>query len=137
MSDFTDYTEQAIRDWFSQGTTMPAAPSTLYVALHTSDPGETPDGSTEVSAGDYARVGVTAGSGWNTITSGGGSGFENASEVSFGEATNNWGTISHVSIWDASTGGNPLAAYAVSSSKAIDTGDEAVFPAGDLSFTVD
>lgn len=137
MSDFTDYSETAIRDWMSQGTTMPAAPSDLYVALHTSDPGETPDGSTEVSAADYDRVGVTAGSGWSTITSGGGSGFENASETSFGEATNNWGTISHISLWDAQTGGNCLASYAVGTSKPIDTGDEATFPAGDISFTID
>lgn len=134
MSDATDYLETAIRDWFSQGTAMPSAPGTLYIALHTSDPGESPDGSTEVSAGDYSRVGVTTGTGFSTSLNP--TEFSNANEVSFGTATNDWGTVSHVSLWDASTGGNCLAAYGLSTSKAINTNDEATFPAGDLTVTI-
>lgn len=90
MSDFTDYTEGVIRDWMSQGVDAPTAPGTVYVALHTSDPGETPDGSTEVGTGGYSRVGVTAGSGWSTSTSGDASRFSNASTVSFPQATVDW-----------------------------------------------
>jgi len=120
----------------SQGTDMPTAPGNLYVGLHTSNPGNSPDGSTEVGASDYSRVSTTTGTDWNTTGTGGPSGFENANELSFGEATNNWGTISHVSLWDSSSGGNALAAFALNSSKTIDSGDEAKFNAGDLSFDI-
>lgn len=132
MTDLTDFSEAQIRDWMSQGAS-PTAIGTVYVALHTSDPGDAPDGSTEVGAADYSRVGVSAGSGWDTPSAGQ---FDNASEVTFGVATNNWGTITHVSLWDASTGGNCLAAYGLNTNKTIDVDDEARFLAGDLSFTI-
>jgi len=137
MSDLTNYTEGEFRDWMSQGVAPDTAPDPIYVGLHTADPGETPDGSTEVGSGDYARVSVTAGSGWDTPNP---NDFQNASEISFGEATNNWGTISHVSLWDdtkGAAGENCLANYALNTSKAIDSGDEAVFRTGDLSFSLD
>lgn len=140
MSDFTTYTEEAIRDWMSQGSAMPSAPSSLHVALHTADPGGSPDGSTEVSASDYSRQSVSAGSGWSTTGSGEPSGFENASEVNFGESTSNWGTITHVSLWDGSTAtDNCLAAYALDagSEGEVTSGVEVLFPAGDLSFNID
>jgi len=134
MSDLTDYTETQFRDWMSQGTDPDTAPSSLYVGLHTSDPGDSPDGSTEVSATDYSRVQVTAGSGWGTPQN---NTFENANEVSFGTATSSWGTVTHVSLWDGSSGGNCLAAFALNSQKSINTDDEATFPAGNLSFALD
>lgn len=135
MSDFTDYAEEQIRDWMSQGTDAATAPTNLHVALHTADPTDSPDGSNEVSATDYSRASTAAGSGWTTSSNP--TGFSNANEVSFGEATSSWGTISHVSLWDSSTGGNCLAAFSVSSSKAIESGDEATFPAGDITFNID
>lgn len=135
MSDLTDYAEGQIRDWMSQGVDVDTAPAELHVALHTADPGEVPDGSTEVGAGDYSRQSVSAGSGWNTPNE---NDFENANEVSFGEATSDWGTISHVSLWDASDAtGNCLAAFPLDSTVTIDTNDEARFQAGDLSFSID
>lgn len=136
MSDFTDYTETQIRDWMSQGTATDSAPGTVYVALHTSEPSESDPGGTEVGASDYSRVDVAAGSGWNTPDS---ASFDNANEISFGTATSDWGTVTHVSLWTdtQANGGNCLAAYQLSSSKAISTDDEATFPAGDLSFNID
>lgn len=133
MSDFTDYTENNVRDWMSQGSSMPSAPGTVYVALHTSDPGETPDGSTEVSGGSYAREGVSAGSGWSTSQGS----FSNASTISFTQATGDWGTISHVSLWDASTNGNCLAAFDLDSNVTINTNDTLEFNSGQLSFSID
>lgn len=132
MTDLTNFGESTVRDWMSQGTS-PTAIGTVYVALHTSDPGETPDGSTEVGAADYSRVGVSAGSGWDTPSAGQ---FDNANDINFGVATNNWGTITHVSLWDSSTGGNAMAAFAVNTQKTIDVDDEARFLAGDLTFTI-
>lgn len=135
MTDFTDFVETEIRDWLSQGTDPIAAPTNLHVALHTSDPGDAPDGTTEVSAGDYSRVSTSTPGDWNTPAS---NQFDNANEISFGTATSDWGTISHVSLWDgAATSDNALAAYGLDSNKTINTDDEAKFAAGDLSFSID
>lgn len=135
MTDATDYLETNVRDWISQGTAMPSAPGTLYVALHTSDPGESPDGSTEVGASDYSRVGVTTGSGWNSSLNP--TQFSNANTISFGQATSDWGTISHVSLWDGSTtSDNCLAAYALDSTVTINTDDTFEFASGNLDFEV-
>lgn len=131
MSDFTDYLEQAIRDWMSQGTAFPAAPDPLTVELHTADPGESPDGTTEVSAGDYSAQTVAASTGWDSTTNP--TGFDNTNEINFGQATSNWGTISHVAITD---GTNYLASFALDSSVTINTDDTFVFNAGDLSFEI-
>jgi len=134
MSDFTDYLETAIRDWMSQNTSMPATPTDLYVGLHTSDPTDSPGGTTEVSAADYSRVGVPCPGGWATPTT---NSFENANVVNFGTTTNSWGSVSHVALYDASTGGNALATFALNSTNSISSGEDVTFPAGQLSFNID
>jgi len=141
MSDLTDYAEQQMRDWMSQGTAPATPPDPLYISLHTSDPGETPDGSTEVSATNYARQSVGS-AGWNTLApadvSSNGHGFENANDIQFDPANSDWGTITHVALWDGSADtDNALASYAVDTSRAITSGDQAQFLAGALTFVID
>jgi hypothetical protein len=67
--------------------------STVYVSLHTADPGST--GANEVSGGSYARVQGT----WTSGTTG---------TLSMAELTFNApnGTVTHVGLWSASTAGN-------------------------------
>lgn len=140
MTALTDYVEGIVRDWLSQGSDAPTAPGTIYLGLHTADPTDSPDGSTEVNsdgnASDYSRADVTAGSGFDTPNE---NDFENASEVSWGEATNDWGTCTHVVAWDdtLANGGNPLIVLPMDSSKTISTGDEAKINAGNLNFSID
>lgn len=135
MSDFTKYTEGEIADAISQGTDF-TAPSNIYVGLHTSDPGNDPDGSTEVSASDYSRESTSAGGDWDIVATDGPTTFENANEILFDAADNNWGTIEYVVLWDDSSDGNALAVYDVSDPKQIDENDEARFPENDLSFDI-
>jgi len=45
-------------------------------------------------------------------------------------------TYSHFSVWSALTGGNPLGYGALTSSKAITAGDDATFPLGLLTWSV-
>ena len=140
MSDFTTTSEELFRDWLSQGSDTPSPPSELYVALHTSNPGNDPDGSSEVDADDYDRASVSTTGGWDTTGTGGPSGFENAEDVHFGEAESDWGTITHVSLWDTDdTSGNAFAAYALTdgSEGEVTDGVDVLFPAGDLSFDID
>lgn len=138
MSDFTNFTEGEIANAMSQGTDF-TAPANLYVGLHTSDPGNDPDGSTEVSAADYTRESTTTGSDWTITATDGPTTFENANEILFSAAQNSWGTINYVVLWDdtLANGGNAIAVYDVSSAKSIGTNDQARFAANQLSFDVD
>ena len=61
----------------------------------------------------------------------------NSGAIEYATATASFGTVSHVGVYDASTGGNLIAYAALSSSKAIDTGDILRIPAGDLDITLD
>lgn len=84
-----------------------ASPLTnLYIALHTSDPGEAGDQTTnEVTYTSYARVAVArSGSGW-TVTN---NSVSPVSEVSFPAGTGGSGTATHFSVGTASSGAGKL-----------------------------
>lgn len=135
MTDFSGYTENEIVEWLFKNIDMPASSSNIYVSLHTADEGENPDGSSEVSAADYNRA-STAPADWTVGGSDGPTTVDNANSITFGDPANNWGTITHFALWDASSGGNPLTTtIALNSSKSVDAStDELRFASGNLSF---
>lgn len=110
------------------GATAYTAPATLYVALFTSDPGETGSG-TEVSGGSYARQTIAF-----TVT---GNQASNTGAAEFPTATASWGTITHAAVFDAVSGGNMLAYGALTTSKTIASGDVLRIPAGDFDINLD
>lgn len=110
------------------GATAYTAPTTLYCALFTSDPGEAGTG-TEVSGGSYARQTIAF-----TVT---GSQASNTAAVEFPTATASWGTITYAAVYDAVSGGNLLASGALTTSKAIASGDVLRIPAGDFDIDLD
>ena len=124
---FSNYLETKILDHVFGGTAY-TAPSTLYVALFTSDPGDG-DSGTEVSGGGYTRQTVTFTTSGATTS--------NDSAVEYATATANYGTVSHIGIYDASSAGNLLAHASLTSAKTIETGDVFRIPAGDLDITLD
>lgn len=103
-------------------------PTAWYLALFTANPGDGDTG-TEVSGGGYARQSVTF-----TVTNDTAS---NTAAIEFPTATANYGTVSHVGVYTASSGGTLIAHAALTSSKAIETGDVFRVPAGDLDITLD
>lgn len=126
---FSNFLETEILDHVFGGNAY-TAPSTLYLALFTSNPAE--DGSgTEVSTTGtaYARQSVAFTVSGNTATTSG--------AVDFPTATANFGTVTHVGVFDASTAGNLMAYAALTSSKAIETGDVFRISAGSLDITLD
>lgn len=136
MSDFTDDTEDAIGDALFNDTDFPGV-TTLYVGAHTADPGNNPDGSTEVGAADYDRV-QTSPSEWSTSGNAPRTA-TNDNDVEFAEAENDWGTITHIVVWDneqGATGETPYTTYALDSSVEINAGDILRFPAGDITFDI-
>jgi len=105
-------------------------PTAWYVALFTSDPTDTGAAGTEVSGFSYARVAVTFSVTDNVAS--------NTAGVEFPAATGGaWGTVSHIGIMDASTGGNMIIHSALTASKAIADGDVFRIPTGDLDVTLD
>lgn len=115
----------------SKGETAVLTPltTTCYVSLHTADPADT--GTSEVTGGSYARVGpVTFANAGNNPTVA-----SNSAILTFAAATANWGTVTHFGTWDASSAGNFRGSGALSTPKAVNSGDTARFAAGALTIT--
>jgi hypothetical protein len=128
--NLSDYAEIALMDWLMGGAT-PTRPSARYVALHTGAPGET-GASNEVGAGvGYARQAAT-------FTAASGGACENTATITFGPASGaGFGTVTHVSIWDAVSSGNCLWQGALSASQAVAAGVAYSIVAGDLDLGLD
>lgn len=126
---FSNTFETRVLTWVftSSSATRPTA---WYMALFTSNPADDASG-TEVSTSGtaYARQSATF-----TIS---GDTASNSAAIEFPTATASFGTVSHVGVFDASTGGNLIAYAALSTSKAIDTGDVFRIPSGDFDVTLD
>jgi hypothetical protein len=146
MGAMTNYLENKLIDHVLRNTTY-TPPTTLYFALFTSDPTETGAAGTEVSGGSYARVAVTANltnmagtqAAASTTASSGTSGTtSNNGAITYPAPTGNWGTVTHIGIMDASSGGNMLIYGALTTPKVITNGDAAPsFVAGQLTFQID
>jgi hypothetical protein len=126
----TDYYENKMLEHLFE--TAYTAPDPLYIGLYTTVNSDSTPG-TECSGGAYARESVAQGAGWTTA----GSATENASDITFPEATASWGTVVAFAICDAGAAGNQLYWGDLTASKSIDDGDTAKIPAGDLDITED
>jgi len=104
-------------------------PTAWYLALFTSNPADDASG-TEVSTSGTAYARQSA-----AFTVSGDTASNNAA-IEFPTATASFGTVSHVAVFDAATSGNLIAYAALTSSKAIDTGDVFRVPSGDLDITL-
>jgi len=104
------------------GTTFTAG--SLYVKLHTADPGAT--GATAASAVTtrYACTFSASSAGSMALTSMGGTWSMTSTE-----------TISHISLWDASTAGNFMWSVALTASKSVVSGDTLSLTSLTLAFT--
>jgi hypothetical protein len=98
--------ENDVVDFIFNATAFPSYGSILYVSLHTGDPGEAGDQTTnEATYTGYARVGVARDSGGWTVA---GSQSSNTAEITFGECTAGSDTITHVGIGTSSTGAGTM-----------------------------
>jgi hypothetical protein len=129
MAEFSNYLENALIDAVLRNTSY-TSPATVYVSLYTSDPTDADTG-TEVSTSGtgYARQAVTFGAPSNGVST-------NSADVTFPTATSSFGTVTHIGIHDASTGGNLLFHTPLDTSKTIDSGDIFKITTGNLSVTL-
>ena len=127
MAEMSNYLENALVNAVLRNTAY-TSPTTVYLALYTSDPTDA-DAGTEVSGNAYARQSITFGSPSNGVST-------NSAAIEFPQATGSWGTVAYVGIRDASTAGNLLFHTALDASKTIATGDVFRVAAGSLSVTL-
>jgi hypothetical protein len=127
MAEFSNYLENALINATLRNTAY-TSPTTVYVALYTSDPTDADTG-TEVSGTSYARQAVTFGAPSNGVTT-------NSAAVEFPQAGGSWGTVSYIGLRDASTSGNLLYHTALDAAKTISTGDVFRIATGSLSVTL-
>ena len=136
----SDWMEAQWLNWF-QGTTFPAAPTTLYFGLFTTNPADagtsaSPQDGTEVTTSNgtlgfsnYARIAMTASTGWTSITAATGDTTgqqeQNAAALTGTGWTNNGGssvTITGVGCWSASTGGHLYCYFPLTASQPLANG---------------
>lgn len=127
----SDYCKNLVLDRvLGVGTLTP--PATFYLALFTAAPTDA-GGGTEVATASYARVAITnnavnfpaAVSGAKVL----------ATQADFPQATENWGTIEAVALFDAAAAGNMWYWASTNVAQAVLTGDVARFLAGSITFT--
>lgn len=128
MAGFTNYLEDAVLDHVL-GTGAYTQPD-IYVGLYTAAPNDN-GGGTEVSGGSYAREAVAT---WDAAVDGA---TANTGAITFTTATAAWGTVTHIGVFDAVSGGNLLAWCAATAEKAVGSGDTYVIAAGALDITLD
>lgn len=107
-----------------------------YVALYTADPGEAGTAVTNESAyGSYARVAVTAATGFTAAAAGSTS---NTGQIQFPACSSGAETVTHVSIVTTASGaGQILYSGALTASRAISTGITPLFAISALVVTED
>jgi len=127
MAEMSNYLENALINVTLRATAY-TAPTTVYLALYTTDPTDADTG-TECSETSYARQAVTFGAPSNGVST-------NSAAIEFPQAGGAWGTITHIGIRDALTVGNLLYHTPLDASKTIATGDVFRVAAGSLSVTL-
>lgn len=127
MSAMSDYVETALLNWAFRGQAMPAPPVTVYLGLFTS-PTTDSGGGTEVSGGSYARAAVSTTGGFTAPSvSAGANNTTNAASITWPVSSGAWGTVTHLGIFDAASGGNLLWHGALATPVAVGTGQQYYF----------
>jgi len=131
---FNNDTLAAIGD--ATGLVGSTVDGSFHISLHTSDPGEAGDQTTnEATFGSYARVAVARTTGGFTVA---GANASNAAEIGFVEATSGSETITHVGIGtDSSGAGNLIWSAALTTSRAVSSGITLAFAQGELDINAD
>lgn len=124
-SELSDYLANAHLAWL-KGTTMPAAPATVYVALFNGNPTGAGSGGTDVTA--TIRPGGRVAVPFGTVAS---REVPNNANIDFGAAAAG-ATVTHAALYDAETSGNMLYFSPLDNNRTIALGDPVVIPAGDL-----
>src|SRR5713226_1508255 len=112
MAALSDYLENHFIDWLLRAQSF-SPPANVFFALLTGAPSDT-GGGTEVTGGSYARVSVatslanfagTQAPGSTTASTGTSGTTSNNGVITFPTPTGDWGRVTHLAIYDASSAG--------------------------------
>lgn len=129
MAALSDHAEKLLLDWLMTSGTA-TRPTAWYVALYTAAPSDS-GGGTELTGNGYSRQSVA----FDAATSPGGT-TSNSGDVTFTASGGDWGTVTHIGIHDASSGGQLLWHGAMTTSKTIADGDTLQFSTGNIDLTI-
>jgi len=123
MSALSDYAEGKILDHIA-GTTW-TAPTNIYVRLHTATPGEAGTLGTIVAGNGTLRkeVDFAAASGGSIVSN---------NAQSWAAWDSGSVTLSHISLWDASTAGNAIAHGTLTAGVGVANADTFTIPVGSI-----
>ncbi len=125
MSYYKNNTQENVLDYIlaNEG----ASANTFYLAMYTASPTESSEG-TEVSGGSYARQSVTMSRTDQTIS--------NDNQITFSEATADWGTVTAWALHSASSGtGNQVIWAPLSPSTEVNTGQTLIIDVNNIAQT--
>lgn len=143
MSEMSDYLENNLVAHIFRTSSF-SKPSVLAIALLTTGAADSDSGAFTTGTGvevtnanAYAReTNNPLDANWTAPTGGDGQ-TDNASAITFTQATGSWGSVSDMAIVDSATwnAGNMLFYSSVDTTRAIDNGDTAEFAAGAITVT--
>jgi hypothetical protein len=123
----TNYFENAMLNLMRE--TSITAPTTVYLALFLSNPGDTGTEGTEITYANYERQPITFSA---PAASGNGLMMQNSAQITFPEATTSAGTVTYVAVYDSLTGGNMWLYGQLDTALTVQTGVSPVFRAGSV-----
>lgn len=129
MAALSDHAEKLLLDWMMTSGTA-TRPTAWFVALYTAAPSDA-GGGTEVSGAGYVRQAVA----FNAAATPGGT-TSNTADVSFTATGGDYGTVTHLGIFDASSAGNLLWHGVLTAPKTVEDGDTITFSAGNIDLTM-
>ena len=136
MSDLTTTGAAKLRDALGQDSAYTIG-ATVYVALHSGDPGADGSANEIETASGYARAAIAAPGEIDQYSDGEARGIENNVAVDY-TASGSWPAVSHVSLCENESGGDHIAAYALDTTRTnIIAGDIPRWRPGELRFELD
>ena len=135
----SNYAELKVLDHIFRDGEASWTPGAQYVSLHTGNPGEANDGANEVTAANgYLRVQINDGSTTNKWAAAAAGEISTDTDIQFAAASGgDWGIVTHIGIYDASSSGNLIAYGQLGTQKTITNGDTFVITSGNLTVTLD
>lgn len=129
MAALSDHAENLLLN-FLMTTGTATRPTNWYLALYTAAPSDS-GGGTECSGNGYSRQSVS----WDAASGTGGT-TSNSGAVTFTASGGNFGNVTHIGIFDASSGGNLLWHGAMAAAKQVNAGDSIQFATGSIDLTI-
>ncbi|WP_211750242.1 hypothetical protein [Paenibacillus sp. Marseille-Q4541] len=131
MAGKSKWLEMQVLNHTLRGTVY-TPPTSLYIALFTTDPTDAGTG-TEVSGAGYARQLIT----FSAASTSGVTTSSNAADIFYPVATAAWGTVTHFGIFDAATAGHLLYSGQITPNQPVVASNQLKIDAGTLIITED